>query len=125
MKLNKIIEKLLEKHTVSNLLEEILAVSPWEKLLLTMANKCVYRVGLEKRKKNKQKWYRMARILHRAFDEMGLENKGLFKIARMDVYECKKCKKRFKVDAAKETNCVFSLDKSAMVVTCPGCKLEG
>lgn len=90
---------------------------------MEFSNQCIFKANAAKTKKIKRAWYGMARIFHRAYDEMILEKskKTVFKIAHRDYYMCPKCKKKFKVDYAKEENCKFELDKGMIVVKCPNC----
>lgn len=122
MKLNNIIAKLIEKHSVSKVLEGVLETQPWDKLLLTLANQCVYISNSSKNKKEKNKWYGLGRLFHRARDEMVLKTKP-FKISRRDVYECSKCEKRFPVDATRELNAKFDASDGLFIVSCPSCGL--
>lgn len=94
--------------------------------MLEFSNQCIFKANAEKGKKRKAAWYKMARIFHRAYDEMILEKtkKHVFKVARRDYYLCPKCKKRFKVDYAKEENCKFELDRGMIVVKCPNCSFS-
>ncbi len=61
----------------------------------------------------------MARLFHRARDELVLQTKP-FKITRRDIYECK-CGKRFAVDPTRQLNAKFDSVLGVMVVSCPSC----
>lgn len=123
MKFRTALKKLLTKYTVNEVVGGLLDVQPWEQLLLTLSNQCIFRANSTKNKKKKRDCYRQARVFHRALDEITLEKKGkiIFKIARRDTYQCQKCKKQFRVDVGKEENAKFDLDKGIVMVTCPGC----
>lgn len=123
MKLDHRIKKLIDLSGVGSLVCSVLKATTLDKLLLEFSNQCIFRANYEKTNKRKKSWYAMARVFHRAYDEMILEKqkKVVFKIARRDYYLCPKCKKRFKVDPAKEENCKFELDKGMIVVKCPNC----
>jgi len=97
MKLSTVMTKLLAKHSLGDLVSAFLQVSSWDKLLLMMSNRCVGLAYHAKGKRKKHEWMAQARILHRAYDEIVLEQKGkkAFKVSRRDIYECPKCKKRF------------------------------
>lgn len=123
MKLSKIIARLVAKHTLPTILNEFLKHMPWEQVLQTLCNQCIINAYGAKTKKKSKEWYHLGRLFHRAMDEIKAEKgkkKPVFRVARVDVYECK-CKKRFKVDAAKQLNCKFDLGKGTMLVTCPNC----
>jgi hypothetical protein len=122
MKLSTVMKKLLAKHQLGDLVAAFLQVSSWDKLLLMLSNRCVGLAYHAKGKKKKHEWMAQARILHRAYDEITLEKKEkrIFKVSRRDIYECK-CKKRFRVDAGKEQNVKYDLDKGILAVTCPHC----
>jgi len=126
MKLSSRVRKLIEKNSLSGVLDGVLRTTTLDKLLMEFSNQCIFRANAEKVKKRKRAWYAMARIFHRAYDEMILEKtkKAVFKVARRDYYLCPKCKKRFKVEYAKEENCKFELDKGMIVVKCPNCSFS-
>lgn len=123
MKLSTVMKKLLVKHQLGDIVASFLQVVSWDKLLLMMSNRCVGLAYDAKGKKKKHEWMAQARILHRAYDEITLEKKGkkVFKVTRRDIYECPKCKNRFRVDSGKEQNVKYDLDKEILAVTCPGC----
>lgn len=123
MKLDNRIKKLIEKNGLNSVLNSVLRATHLEKLMLEFSNRCIFKASAEKVKKRKANWYRIARIFHRAYDEMILEKtkKAVFRIARRDYYLCPKCKKKFKVDHAKEENSKFELDRGVIVVKCPNC----
>jgi DNA-directed RNA polymerase subunit RPC12/RpoP len=123
IKTSRIVEKILKKYGEKTIVTGLLESLDWGELLLQLSNRCIFRASAERNKKKQREWYRQARIFHRALDEIKLEKKGKikFKVVRKDIYECQKCKKRFKVDPAKEENAKFDLDKGMVVVTCPGC----
>jgi len=122
MNLDKIIERMIEKHSLRNVLGQFLELQPFDKFLLALANHCVFSAQNAK-KKDQNKWYRMARVLHRARDEMVMKNKP-FKIARKDMYHCSKCDKKFQVDPATELNIKLNLIEGLLIVTCPFCGLQ-
>ena len=123
MKLDNRIKKLIDEHNLSVVMGSLLKVADLEKLILIFSNQCIFKANSDKSKKRRKNWYKLARTFHRAYDELGLERtkKQIFKVARRDTYECQKCKKRFRVDPAKEENCKFDLIRGMMVVTCPNC----
>lgn len=123
MKLDRRIKKLIDANNISSVISSVLKTTTLDKLLLQFSNQCVFRATEEKTNKRKKSWYAMARVFHRAYDEMILEKqkKVVFKVAHRDYYLCPKCKKKFKVDPAKEENCKFEVDKSMIVVKCPNC----
>jgi len=123
-KVYRTIRKLLKTYTpdqiVSDLIDQVLI----EKLVIIFCNQCVFKSNLNSNKKKKKAWYGLARMFHRAKDELQLEKekKNIFKVSRKDIYECK-CKKRFYVDPVLEKNCLFDMDRG-ILVTCPGCGLS-
>jgi DNA-directed RNA polymerase subunit RPC12/RpoP len=123
IKLSSRVRKLIEKNSLSGVIDGVLRTTTLDKLLMEFSNQCIFRANAEKVKKRKASWYKMARVFHRACDEMTLEKtkKHVFKVARRDIYLCPKCKKKFKVDYAKEENCKFELDRGLIVVKCPNC----
>jgi transcription initiation factor IIE alpha subunit len=123
MKLDSKIKKLIEKNSFSSVLNSVMRGAPLEKLMLEFSNQCVFKANASKTRKAQRSWYNIARVFHRAYDEMILEKtkKVIFKVNRRDIYLCPKCKKKFKVDAAKEENCKFELDRGFVVAKCPNC----
>lgn len=123
MKLDTRIKKLIEKNGFSSVLNSMMRGAPLEKMMLEICNQCVFKANAVKSGKQKRAWYNVARIFHRAYDELNMEKtkKAVFKVARRDIYLCPKCKKKFKADAAKEENCKFELDRGVVVVKCPDC----
>ena len=125
MKLGTKIKRLVEKNSFSSVLNAVMHQTPLEKLMLEFCNQCVFKAHAVKSGKQSRAWYNVARNFHRAFDELNLEKtkKKVFKIVRRDYYLCPnaKCKKKFIVDAMKETNCHFELDRGMVVVKCPNC----
>lgn len=123
MKLDRRIKKLIDANGAGSVISCVLGNTTLDKLLLEFSNQCIFKAGAEKVKKRKRSWYGMARIFHRAYDEINLEKqkKSVFKIVRRDYYLCPKCNKKFKVDYAREENCKFELDRGVIVVKCPNC----
>jgi len=126
MKLSVKMKQLIEKFCLNSVLDSILQATTYDKLLLQFSNQCVYKANNAKTKKLRKQWYHIARIFHRAYDEILLEKtkKKVFKVVRRDFYLCPKCKKRFQVDAARELNCKYDMDKRFCVVTCPNCSFS-
>jgi hypothetical protein len=122
MRLDKKLRKLIDQNSINMVLSGLLGAISLEKLILGLSNQCVHKANSDVKKRRKT-WYRTARLLHRAYDEINLERsrKAVFRIARVDYYECPSCKKRFKVDAFNEKNCKFDLNRGTIVVTCPFC----
>ncbi len=123
MKLDNRIKKLVEQNGINSVLNSVLKVTPLDKLLMEFSNQCIFKANASRTKKATKAWYAMARVFHRAYDEMILEKtkKAVFKVARRDYYLCPKCKKKFKVDHAKQENSKFELDKGMVVVKCQNC----
>lgn len=125
MKLDRKIKKLIEVHTLNNVVTGLLTACDLEKLILSICNQCIFKANSNKIKKKQRIFYKLARLFHRGYDEMVMERtkKTVFKISRKDVYKCPSCKKIFRVEPAKEQNCKFDLSRGMIVVTCPNCKL--
>jgi len=126
MKLGSKIKRLIEKNSFSSVLNSVIQAAPLEKIMLEMCNQCVLKANASKTKKARRAWYNMARVFHRAYDELNMEKsrKAHFKVVRRDIYLCPKCKKKFKVDAAGEENCKFDLDRGIVVAKCPNCSFS-
>ena len=123
MKLDSRIKKILAQNPPNAVVSSLIRQLGHEKLLLYIANQCVFKVTSEKSKKRKKVWHNLSRLFHRAYDEINLEKskKMIFKVVRRDYYECQKCKNRFKVDPMKEENCKYEIDRGMVLVKCPGC----
>jgi len=123
MKLKNKMTQLIDQFTLSGVLDSILTATTFEKLILQFSNECIYKANYAKTKKLRKQWYHVARVFHRAYDEIILEKtkKKVFKVVRRDYYLCPKCKKKFIVDPAKQENCKYDIDKRFTVVTCPNC----
>lgn len=126
MKLGTKIKRLIEKNSFNSVLNAVITGTPLEKVMLEICNQCVFKANACKSGKQRRAWYNMARVFHRAYDELNMEKsrKAHFKVARRDIYLCPKCKKKFKVDAAKEENCKFELDRGVVVAKCPNCSFS-
>jgi DNA-directed RNA polymerase subunit RPC12/RpoP len=123
MKLSVKIKRLIEKNSFDSVLNCVMGQAPLDRILMACSNECVFKASKAKTKKASKAWYKMARVFHRAYDEMLLEKKKkvVFKISRRDIYLCPKCKKKFKVEPSTEENCKFELDRGMIVVKCPNC----
>lgn len=124
MKLKSKIKKLMTTTSADAIVGEIITLLGFEKVMKTFCNCCVFKAYQEKVKKRGKAWNRAARVFHRAIDEVKLEKAGkkVFKINRRDIYECPKCKKKFRVEP--ELNCAYDVDRNIIVVTCPNCKFK-
>lgn len=118
----RVIRKLLKTTTPEVVTNNLLDQIELEKLLMIMCNECVFKSNSILNKKKKKAWYGVARLIHRAMDELKLEKekKTIFKVSRRDIYTCK-CKKRFYVDPLHDKNCAFDVDRGLVIVTCPHC----
>ena len=123
MKLDAKVKRLVDTNSFQSVLYSLLRILPLEKLILAFSNQCIFLANSEKTNKRIKSWYRLARVFHRAYDEMILEKqkRNVFKIIRRDYCLCPKCKKKFRIDPAKQENCKFELDIGAIVITCPHC----
>lgn len=121
-KVYRVIRKLLKTYTADNIASDFIEQVQFDKLLKIFCNQCVYKSHSDPSKSRQKTWYGIARIFHRAMDELKLEKekKSIFKISKCEVYQCK-CKKKFYVDPLTEKNCVFAVDRGVIVVTCPEC----
>ncbi len=123
MKLDGKIKRLVDLHGMDSVMYSLLKSTPLEKLILVFSNQCIFKFNTDKSKKRKRTWYKLARVFHRAYDEVKMEKakKKVFKSLLKEVYQCQGCKKQFKVDPFKEENCKFDLDRGMVVVKCPNC----
>jgi hypothetical protein len=121
-KVYRVIRKLLKTSTPEDIASDFLEQVTFEKLLKIFCNQCVFKSHSDHNKARQKTWYGMARLFHRAMDELKLEKekKSIFKISKCEVYQCK-CKKKFYVDPLSEKNCIFEVDRGVVVVTCPQC----
>jgi hypothetical protein len=71
MKLDKALQKLLEKNTLDNFIDTLVQVVSWDKLMLAFSNRCVYR-GSPHHKSDKKlykEWLKKAKMFHDAMEE--------------------------------------------------------
>jgi uncharacterized protein YbaR (Trm112 family) len=103
-----------------SIIDRLLKNYSWEELLQLLSNRAVFNAQSDRERR--KKWYALARLFHRAMDELKMKEKESFEVSYKDIYTCPKCKHRFRVQPEKELNCKFDMDRSVMLVSCPYCK---
>ena len=71
MKLDKVIQRLLEKNTLDSFIATLAKVVSWDQLMLAFSNQCVYR-GNPYHKSDKKlykEWMKKAKMFHDAMEE--------------------------------------------------------